>query len=306
MTPHNAPFQDYDFLDSQHITLADIPPFQAIQGSAKHPIILSVPHGGTYYPMEIIEKDDPALPAFRSLEDSGTAYLAPLLSTQCYFSINANLSRALLDLNRAEDALDPLLFDEALPKITASYPFYRHIRSGYGVIPRLSANRKQLYPAPLPLSLAQDMIAQFHRPYHQMLERKLSDITKRNGVALLVDIHSMPAQSAGKKMPDFVFGDNFGASLPDNLHHHIDEIMAKTSYDFGWNHPYAGGYITQHYGNHFGPVYALQIEINRNLYCKAQHKISHQALQNIAAILRLLLDGLSKAMVKDNRAEAAE
>ena len=36
------------------------------------------------------------------------------------------------------------------------------------------------------------------------------------------------------------------------------------------NQPYAGGYITEHYGRPDAGTYAIQIEINRSIYGRAQ------------------------------------
>jgi N-formylglutamate deformylase len=46
----------------------------------------------------------------------------------------------------------------------------------------------------------------------------------------------------------------------------IEEIVGGLGFSVRRNDPYAGGYITRHYGRPRENVHALQIEINRTLY----------------------------------------
>jgi len=43
-------------------------------------------------------------------------------------------------------------------------------------------------------------------------------------------------------------------------------ILADLGFTVGRNRPYAGGFITEHYGRPAQAVHALQIEVNRGLY----------------------------------------
>jgi N-formylglutamate amidohydrolase len=65
---------------------------------------------------------------------------------------------------------------------------------------------------------------------------------------------------------DIILGNRYGTSCQ---HQFFDEVFTKLEshgYHVGQNSPYAGGYITAHYGNPEKNVHALQIEINRALY----------------------------------------
>ncbi len=73
------------------------------------------------------------------------------------------------------------------------------------------------------------------------------------------------AQGSGPR-PDFVIGDRFGASCDVRLTRLIRELVGLKGYDVQLNRPYAGGYITEHYGRPRRGVHAVQIEINRGLY----------------------------------------
>jgi len=60
------------------------------------------------------------------------------------------------------------------------------------------------------------------------------------------------------------------------------------------NKPYAGGYITRHYGNPERQMHAIQIEIRRDLYMNELSKefLEHKA-QNIVSFLKSCTSALS-------------
>jgi N-formylglutamate amidohydrolase len=79
----------------------------------------------------------------------------------------------------------------------------------------------------------------------------------------------MPSASIGQPVggrPHFVLGDRFGASCDARLTRFIREVLQRAGYEVQVNRPYAGGFITEHYGCPGQRVHALQIEINRALY----------------------------------------
>jgi N-formylglutamate amidohydrolase len=55
------------------------------------------------------------------------------------------------------------------------------------------------------------------------------------------------------------------------------------------NKPYAGGFITEHYGRPVRGLHALQIEINRSLYVDEQTLVKRREFEAIAAALSLFM-----------------
>ena len=282
------------YVESCHVPCADIPDFEQLTAQRLGGVIISAPHGGCYYPIEIIDKSDSALRRFRTLEDIGTSVIAKKLYDSHRTIITASLSRAVIDLNRPAYALDPLLYDSSVADVPSDDHYAPYIKAGYGVMPRLSGDREPLYPAPLPLGLASSLIAQFHAPYHKALANALGALPKGG---LLIDIHSMPSHSAGKKLPDFVFGDNFGQTIPHYYREIIDDYMMSSGYSHGWNHPYAGGYITRHYGARKAVHHSVQIEINRALYSSQNGYISDNAITHICDKLTHVIATLEATIV---------
>ncbi len=91
----------------------------------------------------------------------------------------------------------------------------------------------------------------------------------RFGYAVLIDCHSMPASirvgDSGVR-PDFIVGDRFGASAAPALTETAIGLLIAMGYTVAHNKPYAGGFITEHYGRPARGLHALQIEVNRGLY----------------------------------------
>ena len=92
---------------------------------------------------------------------------------------------------------------------------------------------------------------------------------QRFGYAVLIDCHSMPASirvGDNGVRPDFIIGDRFGASAARALTEAAISALVSMGYTVAHNKPYAGGFITEHYGRPARGLHALQIEINRGLY----------------------------------------
>jgi N-formylglutamate amidohydrolase len=143
------------------------------------------------------------------------------------------------------------------------------VAGGLGTIARIVSDGEEIYDGPLALSDALLRIEMLHKPFHAVL-RSLLDRAQRNfGYAILIDCHSMPSAHmahAGVQRPDFVIGDRFGTSCDLRLTKLIRSIMTELGYEAQLNRPYAGGYITEHYGRPLRGVHAVQLEINRGLY----------------------------------------
>ena len=74
----------------------------------------------------------------------------------------------------------------------------------------------------------------------------------------------MADQGVGR--PDFVLGDRFGTSCSPDLIRLAGGQLKALGHVVVLNKPYAGGYITEHYGRPHEGIHALQVEINRALY----------------------------------------
>jgi N-formylglutamate amidohydrolase len=88
------------------------------------------------------------------------------------------------------------------------------------------------------------------------------------GACLLVDCHSMPSHGIGRAgaKTDFVLGDAHGTACNPLVTQFIERTLGDLGYVVRRNDPYAGGYITRHYGRPREQVHVVQLEIARELY----------------------------------------
>ncbi|WFP78382.1 N-formylglutamate amidohydrolase [Mesorhizobium sp. WSM4906] len=245
-----------------------VPPFEIRSGAEQRvPFLFNSPHSGRHYPERFLAMARLDRNAIRRSEDcyvdelfgGAVALGAPMLA--------ANFPRAYLDVNREPWELDPRMFAEPVPS-------FCNIRSarvagGLGTVPKLVGEGLDIYPGRLPLAEAVGRIEAVYKPYHETLKRLLTRTHARFGYAVLIDCHSMPASirvGDNGARPDFIIGDRFGISASAALTETAIGLLTGMGYAVAHNKPYAGGFITEHYGRPARHLHALQIEVNRGLY----------------------------------------
>ena len=266
-----------------------------------YPIVASCPHAGRDYPAEFTTLATVDIDALRGLEDFGVDQLLPGFIDHGITCITSNVARAYLDVNRSADALDRSMFAGLMPSAVES----RHVRAGYGLIPRLTAERQSIYNNRLAATTATKRIAAVHTPYHELLAAKMTEVSRRHGYALLVDFHSMPANDSNNKpLPDIILGDCNGMTLDRRIGLTIAGFFTDFGLSVGWNNPYSGGFITRNNGKLNSTQQSLQIEISRRLYMSADgRKMDVERTAEMTALLgafgayltRLHEDGLLRS-----------
>jgi N-formylglutamate amidohydrolase len=170
-------------------------------------------------------------------------------------------------VNREPYELDPKMFDGTLP----TYANVRSVRvaGGLGTIARIVSESEEIYAGPVPVAEALQRIDAVYKPYHRALRQLVMDTRARFGVVVLIDCHSMPSTvrgGHGRLRPDIVLGDRYGTSCASELTDLAAQLLTRRGYSVNRNKPYAGGFITEHYGQPGRGLHAMQIEINRCLY----------------------------------------
>ncbi len=274
------------------------------------PIVLSSPHSGSCYPQDFLAASRLDRRSIRRSEDThvdalmleAAALGAPLLA--------ANFPRAWLDVNREPYELDPKMFAGALP----TYANVRSVRvaGGLGTIARIVAEREEIYDRPLPVDAALARIDMVYKPFHRVLRQLVVETRAAFGLAVLIDCHSMPSSvrggGYGRPRPDIVLGDRYGTSCAAELTDLSAQILTRRGYAVGRNKPYAGGFITEHYGQPARGLHAMQIEVNRSLYMDERTLEKHGGFDPLSADLAYLVAELGRAFEAGflSRPEAAE
>ena len=232
------------------------------------PYLFNSPHSGRCYTDDFRQSSRLTERELRSSED---AFVDNLFSKvpQCGAPLMAaHFPRAYLDLNREPYELDPTMFDAPLPSFAKSSG--TRVGSGLGTIARIVSERKEIYRRKLDVSEGLDRIDRLYKPYHQALRRQMALTHVEFGYACLIDCHSMPSRVLKNTnpsiRPDIILGDRYGTSCHSSLTNSAKSILSHLGFKVDLNRPYAGGFITQHYGRPLKGLHALQIEIDRSLY----------------------------------------
>lgn len=219
------------------------------------PVLLSIPHGGDQVPVELKDRLSIGKEGIIEDSDASTGEIYDL-KDKVRFVVKADIARAFIDPSRSASDIPPENPDGVVKSHTC---FGKAIyRDGQ------QPDKEE----------TESLLKKYYRPYH----RQIREIIRRNkdSIKLCIDCHSMaetgPALSPdrGQARPLFCLGNRFGESAPYELVHRMKICLVDAfellDTDVAVNRPFAGGYITRHYGNN--PIPWIQVEMNRKLYLK--------------------------------------
>jgi N-formylglutamate amidohydrolase len=251
--------------------------------------VLSVPHAGRDYPLPLRAALQVPLSAIRGLEDRHADALAlGALGQETLFV--AERPRAWIDLNRSEEERDPRLDDGAR---SGGPPLSAKLRSGLGLVPRRVGNSGDIWSRRLSAEEVAMRIRSDHRPYHAALAAALASARARFGVAVLLDLHSMPPLGNPVTSPRLVLGDRFGKSCAARFIGRIEGVARAHGVASASNAPYSGGHILERHGDPRRGVHAIQLEFDRSLYLDAALDMPGPGLKRTVAMLRAIIDALA-------------
>lgn len=264
------------------------------------PLVFASPHSGRGYPRNFLDSARLDAAGLRRSEDcfvdelyeGAVAAGAPLVS--------ATFARAYCDPNREKWELDPAMFLDALPDWVNTTS--ARVGAGLGTLARVVASGELIYRRKLSFGEAEYRVRTYWEPYHAALRQLLDETKQSFGACLLIDCHSMPAQTYadGRKSPDVILGDAHGTACSPRIMRAVELILSDLGFVVRRNDPYAGGYITRHYGRPREMIHTLQLELARGLYMdearltrsiqfgEIQRKLSELALRLSAQAPELL------------------
>jgi N-formylglutamate amidohydrolase len=271
-------------------------PFTLLQPMcAPTPLIVDSPHSGRVYPDDF--DFECSLDMLRQTEDSYVDQLVVSATQGGATVIMAEFARSYIDVNRAEDDIDPALL--AAPWPTPLNPCERTLQ-GLGLVRRFCKSNLPVYSKPLPVAEVQKRIADYYRPYHAALTQAVGGRMAQFGECYLVDCHSMPGQGSehGVRRPDFVLGDRQGESCDPSFTRRVRDILQEMGYSVALNDPYKGMEIVRRYGQPRKGQHALQLEINRRLYLNEQTLEKHVGFARLAADLAEFFQTLAAELMR--------
>jgi N-formylglutamate deformylase len=259
------------------------------------PLVFASGHSGQDYGADFIAAARLDRLTLRQSEDSfvdqifaaAPAHGAPLLA--------ARFPRAYCDVNREPWELDPAMFEGKLPDwVNTTSP---RVGAGLGTIARIAANGEAIYGMRLPFAEAEYRVRRCWQPYHDALAALLQGTRAQFGACLLIDCHSMPSHACGNRrpMPDIVLGDAHGTACAPEVTRYVEHSLAASGYRIRRNDPYAGGYVTRHYGRPARNIHVLQLEIARHLYMDEARVERSPGFDALAADITALIASLATA-----------
>ncbi|MEX0970533.1 MAG: N-formylglutamate deformylase [Paracoccaceae bacterium] len=220
------------------------------------PLVLSLPHTGTYMPAEIAAR----------LNATGAAladtdwHIHQLYDGQAAgaSTVRATFHRYVIDANRdpAGQSLYPGQNTTGLCPTTDfdGLPIYRN-----GAEPAADevAARAQ----------------KFHAPYHAALAGALARAKARHGFALLYDCHSIRSHIPflfDGVLPDFNIGTNLGTTCAADIGAGVLARSMATGQSCVLNGRFKGGWTVRHYGQPQIGVHAIQMELAQSTYLASE------------------------------------
>ncbi|MFN0046412.1 MAG: N-formylglutamate amidohydrolase [Sphingorhabdus sp.] len=270
------------------------------------PLLVSVPHAGRDYPDKVFRSMRLPKESLVRLEDRYADLLLRKVIGFGFPAIVAHRARAWIDLNRAENDIDVEMVRDAIP---ADYPPPgAKQRGGLGLIPRRLTDEGDIWKGQFDLDDIQGRITSFHQPYHATIADILQQMHKKFGIALLLDVHSMPPIRNVPKggPPHFVVGDRFGQSSASLFSELLIQQIQLAGFRTALNHPYSGEHILRRHGKPKGNIHALQLEVDRSLYLDSTLREPSILLPSMSALIGNLVRSLSDQALGSATLIAAE
>jgi len=264
------------------------------------PIIFNSPHSGSVYPEAFVSASRIDLPTLRRSEDSFMDQLIGDLAARGFPVVRVNFPRSYVDVNREPYELDPRMFSGRLPSFANTRSM--RVAGGLGTIPRVVGDGQEIYRERLSVDEALSRIETLYKPYHRALRRLIARVHQDFGTAVVIDCHSMPSIGVSRdepRRPDIVIGDRYGTSCAPILPDVVEDTMTRLGYSVGRNKPYAGGFITEHYGNPVSGLHVVQLELNRAVYMDERRREKGPRFAQVAADFVTLADVLANVPLGD-------
>jgi len=279
------------------------PPFEIHEPAEwRGAVVFNSPHSGNVYPRQFLAASRLDLATLRRSEDSFVDELILGVVARGHPVMRAHFPRCYIDVNREPYELDPRMFDGRLPSFANTRSM--RVAGGLGTVARVVGDAQEIYGQRIPVDDAIRRIEVLYKPYHRALRRLVTRVHRDFGTAILIDCHSMPSNAGGRDerpRADIVLGDRYGTSCVAVVAETIEATLRKQGYVVSRNKPYAGGFITEHYGNPAVALHALQLEINRSLYMDERRYQRSASFATVSADMEILAGRVAAIPIQELR-----
>ncbi|MBS1051287.1 N-formylglutamate amidohydrolase [Gluconobacter japonicus] len=274
--------------------MTPLPPYPAViikkPQKTAIPIVVSSPHSGEKYFPDFLQMTRLSLRELQQTEDRFVDRLFDYTSEVGGTLLATEFPRVWCDVNRDCRELDPGMFRPALS--SEGLVQSAKVRAGFGVIPRCASQGRPIYTHCLPVKEIHRRLQLGWVPYHESLSRLLGELKQQFGFVILLEAHSMPPLPQSRAC-DMVIGDVHGKSCSPHLTDIVQQSLCQLGYEVRRNVPYAGGYITSHYGRPHEGIHAIQLEICRSRYLNPATLQPSRGFLQVQSDMAALLETLS-------------
>ena len=224
-------------------------PFEIVEGDG--PIVLSMPHTGTYVPPDIAACLNERGRGLSDTDWNIHKLYDGLLPGATV--VRATFHRYVIDANRD-------------PSGESLYPG----QNTTGLVPLTDFDGHAIWNDPPDESAVEERRNAFHAPYHAELRAALDRARDRHGVAVLYDCHSIrsciPFLFDGT-LPDFNIGTNGGKTCAPAIARVVEDVCrGADGFTTVVNGRFKGGWTTRHYGRPDARIHAIQMELAQSTY----------------------------------------
>ncbi|MEO7065844.1 MAG: N-formylglutamate deformylase [Rhodanobacter sp.] len=214
------------------------------------PLLISLPHDGSFIPPEIAARMQPAAQHSPDTDWHVARLYEPLAQALGASILKPLASRYVVDLNRPADG-------------HSLYPGRRET----GLVSTVGFDGEPLYidGKEPDRDEIQQRVKDYWEPYHQAICDELRRLREEHGHVVLWEGHSIrshvPMLFEGK-LPDFNLGTAAGASCGGPMQAQLEHcLQTQNRFSIAVNGRFKGGFITRHYGRPGAGVQAVQLEL---------------------------------------------
>lgn len=214
-----------------------------------YPIVISIPHSGTYVPGHIRDLMKPSIILTNS--DWYLPELYSFLPAMGLTIIKSNISRYVIDLNRDING-----------SVGGDY---------HNLVYELTTQNRPIYNAPLQMDDVKQRIQEYYLPYHNALERLIKGKLEHHRKVYLFDLHSFFLNFTDVDDGDIILSNLDHTTASPKTVHILRTELEKTGFIVTEN-TIKGGYITSNYGMRFGShVESIQVELRYTAYLENRY-----------------------------------
>lgn len=259
------------------------------------PIVFDCPHSGHDYPADFGSCQP--LEALRPAEDALVESLVARAPDYGITVIRALFPRSYVDVNRAEDDLDPELIEGEWPAPLRPGP---KSELGIGLIRRWVVPGVPIYDRKLEVAEVQARIEGYWRPYRARLRTLVDELVERHGRCVYLQWHSMKSvgnaatpDGPGARRPDVVLGDRRSTTARPRLTGRLRNLFGDQGFRVRVNVPYAGADLLRVIGDPAHHVDAVQIELNRALFIDEDSVVRNRRYDETKARIEGVIEALA-------------